>query len=247
MGCSAATLYLPIESDVHKKRHQLLFHYLLVADLVNLIESFIPLKSSDLIPLWYLHKGHSEFHQAKPKSIYGPVVWNYYACRHKGVGLYVLRQKPFKEYIWTDPTQLKLQIFERYFSDQLMHPKCLCGLRTIIKDQPLNPYYHNIIISHLEFWISIVRGHVLKYDLKELELEGFFPIVWIIYIYILRSPAPLFKKNLIIHFLLEYPFFAHEIGKQWTTLAGEFSEALRIVPTGGNSMFLQILKLASKL
>ena len=243
MGCSAATPYPPIESDIYKKRHQLLFHYLLVTDLVKLIESFIPLKSSDRIPLWYLHKGCSEFYQSKPKFIYAPVVWNYYACHHKGIELYVLIQKPFKESIWTNPTQLKLQIFEHYFSDQLTHPKCLCGLRTIIKDQPLNPYYYNIIISHLDFWISIVRCHVLKYDLKELELAGFFPVVWIIYIYILRSSAPIFKKKLIIRFLLKYPFFAHEINKKWTTLAGEFSEALRIAPTGGNSMFLHILEL----
>jgi len=247
MGCSISTsTSLSIESYRHltyKKRHQILFHYLLVTDLVKLIESFIPLNSSDRIPLWYLHKGCMEFYQPKPQSIYNPVVWNYYACHHKGVGLYVLMQKPYKGSIWTSSIQLKLQIFEQYFSDQLAHPKCLCGLRRIILEQTLRPFYHNTIISHLEFWVYIITCQVIKSDLKELKLEGFFPVVWIIFRYILRSPAaPLVKKKIIIRFLLEYPFFCHEIQQKWTSLAGEFLDALTTAPILGNSLFLHTLK-----
>ena len=185
MGCSISTsTSLSIESYHHltyKKRHQILFHYLLVTDLVKLIESFIPLNSSDRIPLWYLHKGCREFYQPKPQDIYSPVVWNYYACHHKGVGLYILTQKSYKASIWTSPIQLKLQIFEQYFSDQLAHPHCLCGLRRIILEQTLRPFYYNTIISHLEFWVYIITCQVIKFDLKELKLEGFFPVVWIIF------------------------------------------------------------------
>ena len=244
MGCSTSTS-LSIESYHHrtyKKRHQILFHYLLVTDLVKLIESFIPLNSSDRIPLWYLHKGCREFYQPKPQDIYSPVVWNYYACHHKGVGLYILTQKPYKASIWTSPIQLKLQIFEQYFSDQLAHPHCLCGLRRIILEQTLAPFYYNTIISHLEFWVYIITCQVIKFDLKELKLEGFFPVVWIIFRYILRSPAPLVKKKIIIRFLLEYPFFCQEIQQKWTGLTEEFLEALTTAPTLGNSLFLHTIK-----
>ena len=246
MGCSISTsTSLSIESYHHltyKKRHQILFHYLLVTDLVKLIESFIPLNSSDRIPLWYLHKGSREFYQPKPQDIYSPVVWNYYACHHKGVGLYILTQKPYKASIWTSPIQLKLQIFEQYFSDQLAHPHCLCGLRRIILEQTLAPFYYNTIISHLEFWVYIITCQVIKFDLKELKLEGFFPVVWIIFRYILRSPAPLVKKKIIIRFLLEYPFFCQEIQQKWTGLTEEFLEALTTAPTLGNSLFLHTIK-----
>ena len=244
MGCSTSTS-LSIESYHHrtyKKRHQILFHYLLVTDLVKLIESFIPLNSSDHIPLWYLQKESREFYQPKPQSIYGPVVWNYYACHHKGVGLYVLTQKPYKASIWTSPTQLKLLIFEQYFSDQQAHPKCLCGLRTIIMEETMRPFYYNSVISHLEFWIYIITCQVIKSDLKDLELEGFFPVVWIIFRYILRSTVPIFKKKKIIRFLLKYPFFCQEIQQKWTGLAEEFLEALTTAPTLGNSLFLDTLK-----
>lgn len=251
MGCSTSTNPSKLSFDDEKcptytKRHKILGQYLLVTDLVKLIESFIPLNSSDCIPLWYLHKGCREFYQPKPQVLYAPVVWNYYACHHKGIGLYVLTQKSYKESIWTSPVQLKLQIFEQYFGDHLSHPKCLCAFRTIIKEQTLDPYYYNSIIAHLEFWIYIITCQVVKFDLKDLELKGFFPVVWIIFRYILRSSAPLFKKKVIIRFLLEYPFFCHEIQQKWTTLAGEFLEALTMAPTLGNSLFLHTLESKSK-
>ena len=242
MGCSTSQSIESYHYQTYKKRHQILFQYLLVTDLVKLIESFIPLNSSDRIPLWYLHQGSNEFYQPKPQYLYAPVVWNYYATQHKGLGLYVLTQKSYKESIWTNLTQLKLQIFEHYFSDQLAHPKCLCAFRTIIKGGTLYPFYLNTIISHLEFWVYIITCQVIKFDLKDLELAGFFPVVWIILRYILQSKAPLFKKKIIIRFLLEYPFFCHEIQQKWTSLAGEFLDALTTAPILGNSLFLHTLK-----
>ena len=220
----------------------MLFQHLFVVDLVKLIESFIPLNSSDLIPLWYLQKKDTEFYQLKPQSLYAPVVWNYYAYQHTGVRLYILTQHSYKDSISTHPTQLKLQICEQYFSKHLSHPKCLCAFQTILANQPLLPYYYNSIINHLEFWIYIVTCHITKYTFKELELEGFFPIVWLIFIYILRSEAPLFKKKKIIKFLLKYPFFCYSIQNKWTNFAGEFLEALSTAPDVGDSLFIHTLK-----
>ena len=242
MGCSTSVeLPRPPTKAVYEKRHRLLYHHLCVTDLVRLIESFIPLGASDIIPLWYLHEKTTEFYLLKPHYLYGPVVWNYYACHYKGVRLYVLTQKFYKDYTGTPPTQLKLQILDQYFSNQMGHPKCLGAFQTILKNRPLSLSYYNSIIDHLEFWIYIVTCHLIKFPLKELELEGFFPVVWIMFRYILRSKTSLLKKKNIVNFLIEHPFFCHSIQDKWTNLAGEFLDALSTSPTLGDSRFLHAL------
>ena len=75
-----------------------------------------------------------------------------------------------------------------------------------------------------------------------LELEGFYPLVWIIFIFVLRSKtAPFVTKNQIIKFLILNPFFCTSIEENWTNLAGEFLEALAAPPSLRRTMFVQTL------
>ena len=225
MGCSSSSEPRRITS-VFEKRHRLLYQYLWVTDLVKLIESFIPLDGSDVIPLWYLHETATEFCLLKPQYPYGPVVWTYYAGHHKGTKLYVLTQKPYKTGIEAYQTPLKLQIFAQYFSDQLAHPKCLKAFQTILKNRPLSPICYRSIMDHLDFWIYIITCHLLNFPHKKLELDGFFPIVWIMFRYILRSKPTRLKKKKVVNFLIQHPFFCHSIQNNWSNLAGEFLTAL---------------------
>ncbi len=221
MGCSTSS-----DPSVFEKRHWLLYKHLWVTDLVKLIESFIPLDGSAAIPLWYLHKTTTEFCLLKPRYPYAPVVWTYYATRYKGAKLYVLTHKPCKTYIEEQSVSLKLQIFDQYFSDQLAHPKCLKAFKTILKNQPLSPSCYRSIMDHLDFWIYIITCHLLNFSPKKLELEGFFPIVWIMFRYILRSKTTRLKKKYVVNFLIQHPFFCHSIQNNWSNLAGEFLTAL---------------------
>ena len=72
-------------------------------------------------------------------------------------------------------------------------------------------------------------------------------MVWIIFVFVLRSKtAPFITKNQIIRFLVLNPFFCTSIQENWTTLAGEFLEALAASPSLRHTMFVDILSGAEK-
>ena len=222
-------------------RHSILFNKLSgITVLVKLVESYIPLDCPH-VPLWYVYGNRKEFYQIKPHPMFGHVVWNYYATQHKGVALYASIRGTYQEAVWIDETRLKLQILDKHFKAG-RHPNCLKGFRTIIQNDPLSPSRFNTIVHHLHFWLKVITLKIFHFSNMRLELEGFYPLVWIIFIFILRSKTvPFVTKNQIIRFLILNPFFCTSIQENWTNLAGEFLEALAAPPSLRRTMFVQTL------
>jgi len=227
-------------------RHNILFNNLRgITDLVRLVESYVPLDCPH-VPLWYLYGNRKEFYHVEPRPMFGHVVWNYYATQHKGVALYATIRGTYREAVWMDETRLKLQILDKHFKAG-RHPNCLKGFRTIIQNESLSPSRFNTIVHHFHFWLKAITLKIFHFSNMRLELEGFYPLVWIIFVFVLRSKtAPFITKNQIIRFLVLNPFFCTSIQENWTTLAGEFLEALAASPSLRHTMFVDILSGAEK-
>lgn len=235
MGCSISSvppLCFKIKGgwgvdQSYNSRHAILFTYLSgITDLISLVESFIPLDCSH-IPSWYLYGTRKEFYQVKPQAAFGHVVWNYYAqTQHKGIAFYTIVKGTYRDAIWIDETRLKLQILDFYFKSS-SHPNCFKGFRTILKNEILSTTQLTFISNHLNFWLRQIILKINSFSAVDLELNGFYPLVWCLLTFLLRSEnVPLCKKNKIINFLVEDAIFCRSIRKTWTNLAGEFLEAL---------------------
>ena len=75
-----------------------------------------------------------------------------------------------------------------------------------------------------------------------LELEGFYPLIWSLFVFILRSKnVPFSTKNQIIEFLVKDSYFCTSIQENWTKMAGEFLKALSAPPSFRYNMFMQTL------
>ena len=207
-------------------RHTVLSTHLSgVTDLVRLIESYIPLDCPHF-PLWYIFAKRTEFYQAKPQTMFGHVVWNYYALQHPGVALYVIFKGTYCEAVWVDEIFLKLQILEKHFQSG-RHPNCLKGFRTIMKNEPLPSFRLISIADHFHFWIKKFTYQINHFSRMYLELEGIYPLIWSLFVFILRSKnVPFSTKNQIIRFLVKDSYFCTSIQENWTNLAGEFLNAL---------------------
>lgn len=211
----------------YTRRHEILFNQLRgIADLVNLVESFIPLDCSH-IPSWYLYGGKKEFYHSKPRAMFGPVVWNYYVqTQHKGVAFYAITKEIYQDSIWINETRLKLQILNFHFKPT-SHPNCLKGFRAILKNETVSAAQLTLMSNHLNFWIKKFNFMVNDISTANLELTGFYPLVWILLTFLLRSENVLLsKKSKIVKFLVEDMSFCLSIRDTWTNLAGEFLEAL---------------------
>ena len=197
-----------------------------IHDLVNLIESYIPV-DSPYLPVTYVYGKRQEFYQPKPRRMFEHSVWNYYSAQNKGVALYVIIGKTYQDAIWVDETILKLQILDLLFKTE-RHPNCLRGFRLIVQNtKSMPPHQLTTIVNHFSFWIERLNQRMSHSPLKSLELSGFFPLVWIIFAFLLRSKqAPLFTKTKIIEFLDNNPLFRASIRNHWSNLGGEFLEAL---------------------
>ena len=207
-------------------RHRVLSDHLnSVTDLVRLIESYIPLDCPHF-PLWYIFAKRTEFYQAKPQTMFGHVVWHYYALQHTGVALYVIFKGTYCEAVWVDEIRLKLQILEKHFQSG-RHPNCLKGFRTIVKNEPLPSFRLISIADHFDFWIKKFTYQVNHFSRLYLDLEGIYPLIWSLFVFILRSKnVPFSTKKQIIRFLVNDSYFCTSIQENWTNLAGEFLNAL---------------------
>ena len=221
-------------------RNAVLFNCLSgITDLVWLVESFISLDCSH-IPSWYLYGG-KEFYQGKPRAVFGHVVWNYYASQHKGVALYAIVKGTYRDAIWVDETRLKLQILAFYFKST-RHPNCLRGFRAILKDKSLSSSQLVFISSHLNFWIKQITLKINTSSTVDFELGGFYPLIWILFIFLLRSEDVLLcVKIKIVNFLVKDLYFCWSIREIWTNLAGEFLEAFSSPPLYRYKTFMKIL------
>ena len=225
----------------YSQRSEILFNHLShITDLVRLIESYIPLDCPH-VPLWYVYGKQKEFYQVKPQTMFGHVVWNYYATQHKGVALYAIIRGTYRDAIWVDETRLKLQILDKHFKPG-RHPNCFKGFRAIMQDGPVSCSRLNTIVSHFQFWIKTIDLHIYNFSIMQLELEGFYPLVWILFVFILRSKhVPFITKKHIIRFLVKDSYFCTSIKDNWTNLAGEFLEALSVLPSLRYDSFIQTL------
>ncbi len=213
--------------NTYTRRHEILFNQLRgIADLVSLVESFIPLDCPH-IPSWYLYMTKKEFYHSKPRAMFGPVVWNYYGqTQYKGVAFYALVKEIYQDSIWINKTRLKLQILDFHFKTTT-HPNCLKGFRAILKNEIVSDSQLTLMSNHLNFWIKKFNFMVNDISTANLELTGFYPLVWILLTFLLRSEKVLLsKKSKIVKFLVADLSFCLSIRDTWTNLAGDFLEAL---------------------
>ena len=224
-------------------RHTVLFDHLSgVKDLVILVESYIPL-DCPYIPLWYVYGKRKEFYQPKPRTLFGHVMWNYYARHHQGIGLYVIGKGTYHHAIWVDETRLKLQILEKHFKSE-RHPNWFQGFRTILKNESLLSFRLNSIADHFHFWIKKFTYQMDNFSRMYLELEGIFPVIWCLFMFILQSKkVPVSTKNQIVRFLVQNPSFCTSIQENWRNMAGDFLKVFSASPPLRFNMLIHILQM----
>ena len=209
-----------------------------IRDLVNLVESFIPLACPH-IPLSYVYGKRREFYRPKPRIEFAHSVWNYYSTQHKGVALYLMIGETYKEAVWIDSMRLKLQILDLYFKPE-RHPNCLREFRSIVQNgKSLRPEEIGAVINHFPFWAERLRQQIQQSTHRMLELNGFYPVVWIIFAFLLRSATvPLHTKIQIVEFMCSHSPFCASICQNWPNLAKEFAGALAAPSLERNQLFL---------
>jgi hypothetical protein len=88
------------------------------------------------------------------------------------------------------------------------------------------------VVHHFPFWIKVIKFTSSRSSYLQRELGGFYPVVWIIFSFILRAEnAPFSIKKQIINFLIEDPYFCSSLEKNWANLTEAFLEALGSPPS----------------
>ena len=209
----------------------LLLRYLPIYEVMQVLLSFVPLNRTDRVPAMYVYPNVYECALLKPRPLFAPVVWHFYASQKNslGVSLYVWYKRQYRHVLLCTPYQLMEKIWEKYFERfEHTHPICTVGFkhmfhRSHARLRALTETEVSTIQEHFPWWLRQIKK-ILRHDSPECwSTEGLAPMLGHLFSQMLRGNEFSATTKLCIKSFLETEPAMYLIWTtEWPQIAGRF-------------------------